>query len=96
MQQVAQFRKAGLDRGESEAIALALEIRAGLLLVDELAARKLARQHGLAITGVVGVLIDAKDAGLVVAIKPLLAKLVAAGFYCGPRLIAQALELAGE
>lgn len=96
VQQVAQFRDAGLDQGESEAIALALEIRASLLLVDELAARKIARQRGLAITGVVGVLIDAKDAGFIVAIKPLLGKLVAAGFYCSPRLIAQALELAGE
>jgi predicted nucleic acid-binding protein len=41
-------------------------------------------------------LIDAKGAGLIVAISPLLGKLVAAGFYCSPRLIAQALELAGE
>lgn len=96
VQQVAQFRNAGLDQGESEAIALALELPANLLLVDEIAARKIARQHGLAITGVVGVLIYAKDAGLIVAIKPLLGKLVAAGFYCSPRLIAQALELAGE
>lgn len=96
LQQVAQLRDVGLDKGESEAIALALELPASLLLVDELAARKIARQHGLAITGVVGVLIDAKDSGLIVAIKPLLGKLVAAGFYCSPRLIAQALELAGE
>ena len=96
VQQVAQFRDAGLDQGESEAITLALELPASLLLVDELAARKIARQHGLAITGVVGVLIDAKDSGLIVAIKPLFGKLVAAGFYCSPRLIAQALELTGE
>jgi predicted nucleic acid-binding protein len=96
VQQVAQFRDAGLDHGESEAITLALELPASLLLVDELAARKIARQLGLAITVVVGVLIDAKDAGLIVAIKPLLGKLVAAGFYCSPRLIAQASELAGE
>ena len=61
-QQVAQFRDAGLDQGESEAITLALELPASLLLVDEFAARKIARQHGLAITGVVGVLIDAKSA----------------------------------
>lgn len=96
VQQVAQLRNEGLDQGESEAIVLALELSASLLLVDELAARKIARQHGLAITGVVGVLIDAKVSGLIVAIKPLLGKLVAAGFYCSPRLIAQALELAGE
>ncbi|HXU40200.1 MAG TPA: DUF3368 domain-containing protein [Blastocatellia bacterium] len=96
MQQVAQFRNSGLDPGESEAITLALELPASLLLVDELAARKIARQQGLAITGVVGVLIDAKESGLITSIKPLLGKLVTAGFYCSPRLIAHALELAGE
>lgn len=95
-QQVARLKTAGLDQGESEAITLALELSPSLLLVDELAARKIALQHGLLITGVVGVLIDAKDTGLIAAIKPLLGKLVAAGFYCSPNLIAQALELAGE
>lgn len=95
-QSVARLRTAGLDQGESEAIALALELSANLLIVDERLARSIARQHGLKITGAIGVLIAAKDAGIVTAIKPLLAQLVATGFYISPQLIAQVLQVAGE
>jgi predicted nucleic acid-binding protein len=95
-QPVAQLRSAGLDQGESEAIALALELSANLLIVDERDARAIARQHGLAITGAVGVLIAAKNAGMAAAIKPLLGQLSAAGFYISPQTIAHALLFAGE
>lgn len=44
------------DVGEAEAISLALELKADLLLADDRKARRIARERGLAITGVVGVL----------------------------------------
>lgn len=59
-----------LDAGEAEAIALALEIEAELLLMDERLGREIARHLGLRYTGLIGVLIEAKHKGIVSAIKP--------------------------
>ena len=52
--------------------------------------------QGLPVTGTLGVLITAKNSGLVAAIKPLLGQLTAAGFYISPQIIARVLLLAGE
>jgi len=52
-----------LDEGEAEAIALAKTIHADLLLIDELKGRKIAKEEGLKIVGVLGVLLDAKEMG---------------------------------
>ena len=60
---LAQLRL-DLGAGESEAIVLARESKADLLLVDERLARIAAQRLGLRVTGVVGVLIEARDRGL--------------------------------
>jgi len=93
---VAKLLSAGLDKGESEAIVLASEVKAGLLILDERHARTVARQEGLPVTGTLIVLIAAKNAGMVAAIKPLLDQLIAAGVYISPQIISHALQLAGE
>lgn len=64
-----------LDQGEAAAIALAVEKRAGLLLMDELRGRTVARRFGIPILGVLGILKLAKQQGVVPAIAPLLEKL---------------------
>lgn len=56
---------APLHSGELEALALAVELRADLLLMDERAGRAQAMSMGLHVTGVVGVFIRAKRAGLI-------------------------------
>lgn len=70
LDQVTSLRTA-LDQGEAEAIALALELNAELLLIDESPGRAIARQYGINITGVLGVLLEAKRRGLIVPVKPL-------------------------
>ena len=53
--------------GESEAIALAIEVLAEWVLMDEDAGRRTAIELGLRTTGVCGILIRAKEHGLVTA-----------------------------
>lgn len=55
----------GLDAGEKAAIALADVLQADLLLIDERAGVRVARQKGLRVTGTLGVLDLAAERGLV-------------------------------
>jgi hypothetical protein len=86
-----------LDPGESEAIALALELGAAMLLMDEASGRHEAKRRGLSVTGVLGMLRDAKHAGFVPAVKPLLDELKAGlGFFIADPLRTQILTDCGE
>lgn len=80
-----------LDRGESEAIALALEIDAERLLLDEREGRAVARRHEIPITGVVGVLIRAAAEGTV-EITDALDELREAGFWIDDALYEKAVS----
>lgn len=68
--------RAKLDVGEAAAIALAAELHASLLLVDESDARAAARQLAIPVTGTIGVLARAKREGKIPAIRPLLDRLI--------------------
>lgn len=86
-----------LDRGEAEAIALAVETDADLLLVDERRARIVASRFGCSVLGVLGVLIEAKQRELLSAVKPVLEALEErAGFRISEALRTRVLEVAGE
>lgn len=75
-----------LQRGEAEAIALAEELGADLL-IDEKAGRKVAIRLGLRVTGVVGLLVEAKHKGHIPAVLPMLERLRDdLGFYLSPKL----------
>ena len=86
-----------LDFGESEAIALAIESRADLVLLDEQSARFAAQHFNLRVMGVVGILLRAKNMTLLNSVRPHLDALrQQAGFFLSEPLYQHALQLAGE
>lgn len=94
---VARMLGASLDPGEAEAIALAMELSADLILLDERDARAVAGCAGLRITGVLGVLLRAKQDGLIAAVKPEVEALrTRARFFVSQRLEEQIIQIAGE
>ncbi len=93
---LVQALSADLGIGEAEAIAFATEVPDGLLIMDDSEGRRVARELGLRVTGLLGVLIEAKARGLISAISPLLDQLVAEGFWLSETMRRVVLEAAGE
>lgn len=86
-----------LDRGEAEAIALAVGVDADLLLIDERRGRHVARRLGCRILGLLGALVQAKRQGYLAELAPVLVELEeVAGFYVSEGLRQQILAAAGE
>ena len=94
---LAYALKQGLGAGEAEAIVLAIEVQADLLLMDDKMARETARYFGLKPLGVVGILIEAKHRGKISRIKPYLDELrIKSGFRIGGELYSRVLSDEGE
>jgi hypothetical protein len=85
-----------LGLGEAEVLQLALETPGSLVVLDDRVARRIADSHKLPIKGTIGLLLDAKNAGLVTAIGPLLDRLDKLGFRLSTATRLAALHLAGE
>jgi len=84
------------DDGEAEAIALAQEMAADLLLIDEHLGRAVATRLGIRIIGLLGVLIEAKHRAMIQEIKPLVDTLMSLGFHVKQDLYQRVLQAAGE
>lgn len=85
-----------LGSGEREAIALALGLRVGTIVLDDLAARRVAHQAGLNVIGTVGILLGAKRRGFIKNVRAELDKLLQNSFFLSPELYALVVEAAGE
>ena len=86
-----------LDIGEAEAIALAVEIQADQVLIDERRGRLVANRLNLRYTGILGILVEAKSQGLIAEVKPLLDTLSnEAGFWVAESLYVRVLRLVNE
>jgi len=85
-----------IDKGESSAIALALETPNSVVILDDYKARKIAERLGITLTGTIGVIIKAKLNRVIPSIKPLLEKIKRTDFRLSDEIETQALKEAGE
>jgi predicted nucleic acid-binding protein len=85
-----------VDAGEAEAIVLAEQETALFLLIDDARGRRIARERGIPVVGVAGVLLSAKSRGALAEVRPMLDALSQVGYRLSPRLVTAVLERAGE
>jgi uncharacterized protein len=89
---LVQLLRQTLDQGESEAIALAVALKADWTIIDERDGRKVAKSLGLKVTGTLGILLRAKQTGELESLQPTVDNLISnAGFRIAPELLAQIL-----
>jgi len=89
----AAQQRFGLGIGELSIIMLGLELKADVLLIDDLKARNLARKEGLAVLGCVGVLHDAFGLNLVSDLPGVYRQLLASGAYVHRALLEDILKI---
>jgi len=86
-----------MDVGEAEALVLALELEADTVLMDDHEGRKVARRWGISVVGTLGILLRAKDEGLISKVRPLLRDLIdKANFWVSESLQTEVLRRAKE
>lgn len=80
-----------IDPGEREAILLAEQLKADLVILDDKAARRIASKRGLTIIGLLGILKDAANADLL-NLETTVKRLRKAGFWVAPSLLKRLME----
>ncbi|WP_129677278.1 DUF3368 domain-containing protein [Candidatus Chloroploca sp. Khr17] len=82
--------------GETQVLMLALESSDAIVVLDDALARQMAEVIGIRLTGTLGLLLDARRAGLIPALRPVIDQLQALRFRLAPHTRAAVLKLAGE
>ncbi len=85
-----------LDPGEASAIALSLETENSILIIDDLKGRKVAERLKLKYSGTFGLILKAKQLGIVSAVNPIINKIRKTNFRFSENLLEKVLEEAGE
>jgi len=86
----------GLNIGESESIILFKELGGDLLIMDEKKGRKVASSLDIKLTGTLGILLKAKQEGIIIELKPLLEKLIESNIRISHKLYKEILKSANE
>ncbi len=85
-----------IDAGEASAITLALESESSLLILDDSKGRKLARRLNLLFTGTLGIILKAKNVGIIPSIKPIIQKIQETNFRFSQKVLEEIYALANE
>lgn len=85
-----------LHKGEVEVMILAKEIESDLCIIDDLLARRYAKYYDLNITGTIGVVLKAKEQGIISRVKPIMDELIDSGIYIDSKLYNKVLEISEE
>jgi len=85
-----------LDNGETEVLILAKEINADLIILDEIIGRRYCKVLKYNLTGTLGVLLRAKEKGIIKSVKSLLFELIEKGTWLNPKLINEVLKISKE
>jgi predicted nucleic acid-binding protein len=93
---IQQVLEQNLDTGEASAIALAYQFPESTLIIDDLKARKAAKDLNFKVTGTLGVIVKAKQMGVIKKIKPVIDKLIQTDFRISQNVIEEILKRAGE
>jgi predicted nucleic acid-binding protein len=91
-----QILEMDLDEGEASAIALSLDMENPILMLDDLKGRKIAEKLNLRYSGTFGLILKAKQLGLINNVKPILEKIKSTNFRFNEKLFEIVLEQAGE
>jgi predicted nucleic acid-binding protein len=85
-----------LDKGEASAIALSLEMDNSIIIIDDLKGRNVAERLNLRYSGTFGLILKAKQIGIIQSVKPILTKVKETNFRFSEKLFTLILEQAGE
>lgn len=85
-----------IDLGEAAVIQTVLDEAHDAVILDDLKARRIALTLGLQVTGTLGLLLQAKQTGLLPSVKAAITKLEKHGMWIAPALAAKAIKLASE
>lgn len=91
-----QILELEIDKGEASAFALAIEKGNCLLILDDFKARKLASKLNLQYTGSLGVLLKAKESGIIPELRSVLLKIQNTNFRFSEKVLNEILQMAGE
>lgn len=95
-QRYSQLLEIEIDKGEASAISLAMEHENSLLILDDGKARKLALLLNLNYTGTLGILLKAKELGILPGIKPVLDQIQKTNFRFSEKVMIDILREANE
>lgn len=93
---VQRIIRMNLDLGESSAIALTMDIHKSILIIDDLKGRKIADKLDIRYSGTLGLILRAKQEGVLPAIKPIIKKIEKTNFRIDKNLLLNVLDEAGE